>query len=322
MTEHTESSKRRTLSRIARRLPLPRRRPQERPVPPADPAAESGTPVRGDRLILAVAVLVLLGVAGAAGYVSYHHFYGLAIALGEQRDMAVLYPAMSDGVIVMASLVMVYCSRRGMRVPLLAKAALGVGGVVTLVANVAHGWGGGMGTRLLSALAPVAFVGAYELLMWLVRTARKRVQAAETAPVEEHVCRPVEVPVEVEREVPVLPVDRYEAARLTYEESLQPGRKRLGRRALANRWGLEQREAEEIIAEVERERAESAAPDTSETAPDEPPVPPRSDAGDTGTPPSPEVRRRIAQMRDNALLNSTLVPSVNGSSATGTEAAE
>src|SRR5690606_18696834 len=148
-------------------------------------------------------------------------------ALGEQQDMAILYPAMSDGVIVMASLVMVYCSRRGLRVPLLAKAALGLGGVVTLVANVANGWDGGPGTRLLSALAPVAFVGAYELLMWLVRSARKHVAAT---PAEEHVCRSIEVPVEVEREVLVLPLDRFEAARLTYEQSLEPGAKRIGRR--------------------------------------------------------------------------------------------
>ena len=71
----------------------------------------------GDRVILGCAVAVLLAVAGAAAYVSYHHFYGLAIARGERHDMAILYPAMSDGVIVMASLVMVYCSRRRLCVP-------------------------------------------------------------------------------------------------------------------------------------------------------------------------------------------------------------
>ncbi|MEV0618520.1 DUF2637 domain-containing protein [Nonomuraea sp. NPDC050404] len=191
---------------------------------------------------------ILLGVAGAAGYVSYHHFYALAISLGERHDMAVLYPAMSDGVIVMASLVMVYCSRRRLPVPLLAYVSLGVGGIVTLVANVAHGWSGGVGSRLLSALAPVAFVAAYELLMWLVRSGRK---TASSTPEKEHLCHPSE---KVAQPVPLLPMDRYEAARLTFEESLQPGNKRLGRRALMNRWGIEQREAEEIIAEVEQER--------------------------------------------------------------------
>ncbi|MEV0227959.1 DUF2637 domain-containing protein [Nonomuraea sp. NPDC050786] len=232
-------------------------------VPVVEVAGENGTARLGDRVILGIAVAVLLGVAAAAAYVSYHHFYALAIDLGERHDMAVLYPAMSDGVIVMASLVMVYCSRRKLHVPVLAWVALAGGGVVTLIANVANGWGGGTGSRLLSALAPVAFVGAYELLMWLVRTSRKAADKVMVAPADDHVCHPVE-PVTVS--VPVLPVDRFEAARLTYEESLQPGNKRVGRRALANRWGIEIREAEEIIADVDRERSPSAMPTVSGTA--------------------------------------------------------
>lgn len=40
-------------------------------------------------------------IAGATGKAS-PHFYGLAIALGERHDMAILYLAMSDGVIVVA----------------------------------------------------------------------------------------------------------------------------------------------------------------------------------------------------------------------------
>ncbi|MFC7591604.1 DUF2637 domain-containing protein [Nonomuraea antimicrobica] len=194
---------------------------------------------------------VLLAVAGAAAYVSYHHFYGLAIALGERHDMAVLYPAMSDGVIVMASLVMVYCSRRRMRVPVLAWVALALGGAVTLAANVAHGWSGGLGSRLVSALAPLAFGAAYELLMWIVRNNRQPVEEIST---DKHVCQPVETLVEVAREVPILPADRYEAARLSYIDSLGEGKQRLGRRPLMSRWGIEQREAEEIIAEVDREQ--------------------------------------------------------------------
>ncbi|MEV0351509.1 DUF2637 domain-containing protein [Nonomuraea sp. NPDC050680] len=230
-------------------------------VPVAAHPASAGTGHIGDRAILGFAVAVLLAVAAAAAYVSYHHFYGLAIALGERHDMAVLYPAMSDGVIVMASLVMVYCSRRKVRVPVLAWVALSLGGAVTLAANVAHGWSGGLGSRLVSALAPLAFAGAYELLMWIVRNTRQPVNEVAEPVAEEHMCQPVETVVEVERTVPVLPVDRFEAARLTYEDSLQPDSKRVGRRALANRWGIEVREAEEIIAEVDRERSAAAEPD-------------------------------------------------------------
>ncbi|MGW4641782.1 DUF2637 domain-containing protein [Sphaerisporangium sp. NPDC004334] len=256
-------------------------------MPLVEPSTQTGTSASGDRLIRGVAVLVLLGVAGAAAYVSYHHFYGLAIALGERHDMAVLYPAMSDGVIVMASLVMVYCSRRRLPVPVLAWASLAVGGIVTLVANVAHGWNGGMGSRLLSALAPVAFVGAYELLMWLVRTGRKATERVTSPPAEVHVCRPVEKVVEVERIVQVLPIDRFEAARLAFEDSLKPGNKRVGRRALMNRWGLEQREAEEIITEAEQAHsaiAWPAAPQMVAAAPAVPSLNGSSTAGTTVTP--------------------------------------
>lgn len=286
LTESRPTAPRRLVSRLLNKV---RRQPTAalgpRPVPVPQALDRTGTSILADRVIRGVAITILLAVAAAAAYVSYHHFYGLAIALGERHDMAILYPAMSDGVIVMASLVMVYCSRRGIPVPLGAWAALVLGCTVTLVANVAHGWSGGHGSRLLSALAPVAFVGAYELLMWLVRTARRAAAAVEEAPaaepVEEHVCQPeivVETVTEVER---VVPVDRFEAARLAYEDSLTPGSKRLGWRPLSNRWGIEVGEAKEIIAEVDRERAPDPEPETVKTAekpaPQAPPVPTADD---------------------------------------------
>jgi hypothetical protein len=90
-----------------RGFPITLFQPRKTTAPVAVPLSDSGTGRLGDRVILGFAVAVLLAVAAAAAYVSYHHFYALAIALGERHDMAVLYPAMSDGVIVMASLVMV-----------------------------------------------------------------------------------------------------------------------------------------------------------------------------------------------------------------------
>ncbi|MEV6159445.1 DUF2637 domain-containing protein [Nonomuraea sp. NPDC052129] len=244
--------KRRKLARTRAFLAVRFHGRQDDAVPQVEQATQTGTGGVGDFLIRSVAVLVVLGVAAAAGYVSYHHFFALSIALGEHRDMAILYPAMSDGVIVMASLVMVHCSRRGVPVPLLAKAALVGGGVVTLIANVANGWDGGTGSRLLSALAPIAFVGAYELLMWLIRSGQDH---TEPEPVEKIVYRPVEVPVDVVRVERVLPRDRYEAAAWDYEDSLQPGKKRVGRRALATRWGITEREAETVRDDVNKEQA-------------------------------------------------------------------
>ncbi|MFC4114191.1 DUF2637 domain-containing protein [Nonomuraea zeae] len=124
--------------RIRRFFTNPFRHRRPRAVPVAERPVDTGAGRLGDRVILGFAVAVLLAVAGAAAYVSSHHFYGLAIVQGERRDMAVLYPAMSDGVIVMASLVMVYCSRRRIGVPVLAWVSLTLGGAVTLAANVAR----------------------------------------------------------------------------------------------------------------------------------------------------------------------------------------
>jgi len=271
IADETMSAKAAPIKRSRRFFINPFQADREDTAPIATTPSNSGTGRLGDRVILGFAVVVLLAVAGAAAYVSYHHFYGLAIALGERHDMAILYPAMSDGVIVMASLVMVYCSRSGLRVPVLAWVALALGGMVTLAANVAHGWSGGLGSRLISALAPVAFAGAYELLMWIVRSTRR---PSDESPADEHVCQPAETLAEVERVVPILPPDRYEAARLAYIDSLSEGKQRLGRRPLMNRWGLEQREAEEIITDVDQDRAQVTETKGTETPEIEADVPP------------------------------------------------
>ncbi|MFC4114192.1 hypothetical protein [Nonomuraea zeae] len=96
-------------------------------------------------------------------------------------------------------------------------------------------------------------------------------------------CQPIETVVEVDHEVPVLPTDRYEAARLAYIDSLGEGKQRLGRRPLMNRWGLEQREAEDIIAEVDKERAQPADAGEVETPGSETAVPWLSGVEPTGT---------------------------------------
>lgn len=85
--------KRRILARAARRLTAPFRRRRVRPVPPAEKRPETGTPGRGDTFIRWCAAIVLLGVAGAAAYVSYHHFYALASAAAMDGHTVRVYRA-------------------------------------------------------------------------------------------------------------------------------------------------------------------------------------------------------------------------------------
>ncbi|MBF8192441.1 DUF2637 domain-containing protein [Nonomuraea sp. K274] len=252
----------------------------------------------GDRAVLAVAVIVTLGVAAAAGYISFRHFVDLAIKLGENPSEAFLYPAAAEGMIIMASLVKLYCSRRTIRTPFLAWACLAFGVIVAVVVNVVHGSTRGTGSALLAALAPVAFLGSYELLMRLIRLVRVTAAPAVVEPTELHVCpeptevervveieRRVEVPMPVERtvervveqrvEVPVtiVPADALDAARIAYEHSLATPGRALGQRLLARRFGIELNAAREII-----ESSQQALALAADEQPVEPPAVTVSDA--------------------------------------------
>jgi hypothetical protein len=66
-------------------------------------------------------------------------------------------------------MVILNASRRNQRVPRLAAWSLGVGIVATIGANVAHGLGHGPIGALVSAWPALALVGAYELLMVVIR---------------------------------------------------------------------------------------------------------------------------------------------------------
>lgn len=244
---------------------------------------------RGDRYIRAAAVLVVIVLAGVAAYVSYHHQYGLAIKNGEPEETARWFPIVIDGVIVMASLVMLYCARLRLAVPRLAYLALWAGIGATLAANAAHGWDGGWISRLVSAAPAAVLVIAYELLMWLIRTIRHK---APEQTVERVVYRDREIEKVVEVEIPVIATDRFEAARLAYEASIEGGKRGLGRRTLADRWGLEIREAQEVIDEVKKERGQTPTdpePPAPQQQPAEPLQPPFETASLNGSRPSPAL---------------------------------
>lgn len=252
------------------------------PATPEDPTADTApyqadapdSRRRGDRYIRWAAVSVVLVLAGVAAFVSYHHQYGLAINHGEPEETARWFPIVIDGVIVMASLAMLYCARLSLPVPKLAYFALWAGILATLAANAAHGWAGGWTSRLVSAAPAAVLVIAYELLMWLIRTMRK---STPEKSIEQVVYRDREVERVVEVEAPLIPSDKFEAARWAFEDSVSGGRRGLGRRALADRFGLETREAIEIIDDVKREQAPVPAtvrPTPGQNSLSEPPIPP------------------------------------------------
>jgi hypothetical protein len=132
-----------------------------------------------DWAIRASATVAVLGVAGIAAYISYWHAYEVISAHGESGVTARLEPATIDGLVYCSSMVVLYAARHQLRVPALARWLLALGIVVTLAANLAHGWSHGPIGATVAAWPAASLVGSYELLLWLIRDATAGAVASE-----------------------------------------------------------------------------------------------------------------------------------------------
>jgi len=124
-----------------------------------------------DRVIRWSTALAVLGVAVIAAVASYEHASALVRAHGESGWSGRLIPVTMDGLIYASSMVMLDATRRGAKVPALARCLLGLGIVATLAANVSHGLGHGVIGAAVAAWPALALVGSYELLMAILRSA-------------------------------------------------------------------------------------------------------------------------------------------------------
>lgn len=114
----------------------------------------------------------MIGVAAIAGVQSYSHIYDLARSYGQPAVDARLLPLSVDGLILAASLVILHEAMGGDKAPFRAWLMLNLGIGATVAANVLSGLPHGPGDAIASAWAPVGFVGAVEIVMWMVRKAR------------------------------------------------------------------------------------------------------------------------------------------------------
>ncbi|MCP2362636.1 hypothetical protein HD597_009656 [Nonomuraea thailandensis] len=222
------------------------------PTEPANPPpAPPGGAVAAGLATRRVAIAVVSVIAGVAAYVSFRHQHGLAMTAGEPVATAWTLPILIDGVIIMGSLVMLDASRRGDKAPWLARLALIAGAVATLAANVAHGWSGGLASSLISAVAPIVLVVAYELLMGMLRRTPRPVTAPAPGAASEAASEPVEDHADQEAAEQVEPTPAVagtveEAARLAYEASVL-AREPLSERKLSDRFKLTRTAARSII---------------------------------------------------------------------------
>jgi hypothetical protein len=142
-----------------------------------------------DRAIRLSTAAAVLTVAGIAAYVSYWHAYAVVRAHGESGITARLEPAAIDGLVYASSMVILYAARHRAPVPCPARWLLGLGIAATLTANMAQGWSHGPIGAAVAAWPAVSLVGSYELLVWLIRTARAlERQPPADQPCEDTVC--------------------------------------------------------------------------------------------------------------------------------------
>ena len=111
----------------------------------------------------------MVAVAAFAAVVSYSHIYDLGRAHGQSGVAARLLPLSVDGLILAASLVLLHEARARRDAPVLARCMLWLGVSATVAANVAYGARFGLVGAIVSAWPAVAFVGAAEMLMGMVR---------------------------------------------------------------------------------------------------------------------------------------------------------
>jgi hypothetical protein len=187
--------------------------------------------VSGDRAIRFATAAVVCAVAAFAAVVSYSQIYGLGRAHGQDGTAARLLPLSVDGLILAASLVLLHEARNGRDAPALARLMLWLGIGATIGANLAYGAGYGLLGALISAWPAVAFIGAVEIVMQLVRRSHGP-GAATTAPA-----------------APEVPGDVEQAVRAAYAASIAAGTP-LSQRAMAERFGLSRRRVGQLVAQV------------------------------------------------------------------------
>ena len=119
------------------------------------------------------AVVVTIAAAVMVGIISYQHALAVVRSAGETGAAAYMYPATIDGLVYVASMVLLDAAHRGIPAHWLARALLIAGMVATAAANLAAGASGGLRGLIVYGWPAPVLVGIYELLMVLIRQSAK-----------------------------------------------------------------------------------------------------------------------------------------------------
>lgn len=134
--------------------------------------------MNADKLVRLTGYLAVVAVAAVAALISYWHAVSVVGKHGETGYLGHLYPATIDGLIMAASMVLLDAARNNEKPHGLAWWLVGAGIVATLTANVLDGVSSGVLGAIIAAWPAAALVGAYEMIMVLIRNAAVRRDAA------------------------------------------------------------------------------------------------------------------------------------------------
>lgn len=129
----------------------------------------------GNRFIRISTAATVVGIGAIAAYISYRHALDVATAHGEPGSTGHLVPLTVDGLVFVASMVLLDAARRRAPAPPLARLALALGIGATIAVNILHGVAHGLIGAIISAWPAVCLVVVVELLMGLIRAARQGV---------------------------------------------------------------------------------------------------------------------------------------------------
>src|ERR1017187_5112165 len=122
-----------------------------------------------DKLIRLSTGGTVTAVASFPAIISYSHIFDLGIQHGQNGTAGRLLPLSVDGLILAASLVMLYVARAKLTTPWLARLMLWLGVGATVAANIGYGAAYGAVGMIVSAWPALAFVGAVEMVMQLAK---------------------------------------------------------------------------------------------------------------------------------------------------------
>lgn len=146
-----------------------------RAVQAAPVVAQVSNEDNGERWTLAVTIVTFLtvfAITAITAAVSYEHEYELARHNGQVPWVSSVLPFTVDGMILGASVVLLWAGAQGIRHPARPLAVLLVGISATIAANLASGWSFGWLGAAVSAWSGFALIMMSDVGMWL--TAKRR----------------------------------------------------------------------------------------------------------------------------------------------------